>query len=176
MKLYQKVLTAVAAVGLTTAAAFPYVKGYIDSLPKHLTTEQAGKLYLEAVCPINKNAKYLDSLRTKYNKEMNTQYYIGSAAMDYANQRVAQLELRMKLATETYAKAEIAASKKFNNPKLVWPEVVAKDVKAYSTLLFTDGGLLLNENFEASDKLSDKNLPSKIRQGLNLSTIGKGCN
>jgi len=176
MKLYQKVLTAVAAVGLTTAAAFPYVKGYIDSLPKHLTTEQAGKLYLEAVCPINKNQKYFQSLQDKYNKEMNTQYYIGSVAMDYANQRVAELGLRMDLTTDTIAKAEIAASKKLNNPKVIWPEAVAKDVKAYSTVLFTDGGLLLNKDFKASDKLSDKNLPSKIRQGLNLPPIGQGCN
>jgi hypothetical protein len=175
MKLFQKALIAAAAVGLTTAAAFPYVKGYVDSLPKHLTVEQAGKAYLEAVCPINKNGKYLNTLKAKYDKETKIYYYPGDA-LDRANQRVAQLELRMKLANETYAKAEIAASKKFNNPKVIWPEAVAKDVKAYSTILFTDGGLLLNGNFEESNKLSDKNLPSKIRQGLNLTTIGKGCN
>jgi len=175
MKNYQKALAAVAAVGLTTAAAFPYVKGYIDSLPKHLTVEQAGKAYLEAVCPIIKNAKYLDSLQDKYNKELKIYYYPGDA-LDRANQRVAQLELRMSLTIDTIAKADIAASKKFNNPKVIWPEAVAKDMKAYSTYLFTNGGLLLDKDFEASDKLDNKNLPSKIRQGLNLPTINQGCN
>ena len=175
MKTYQKVLAAVAAVGLSTAAAFPYVKAYFDSQPKKLSTEQAGKAFLGAVCPINKNGNYLVSLDKKYKKESNTYYYAGSDALTAANQRVAQLELRMKLANESFAKSQISASKKLNNPKFIWPESVAKEIKLYSTHLFTEGGLLLQENFKESNKLNDKNLPSKIRQELNLPTIGKGC-
>jgi len=176
MKLYQKVLTAVAAVGLTTAAAFPYVKGYIDSLPKHLTTEQAGKAYLEAVCPINKLRDYGSSLVDKYNKEMNTQYYIGSAEMDYANQRVGELSARIKVTERAYAKAEITASKKLNDPKIIWPENVAKQVKAYSTQMFTTGGLTLDGKDDKATILQEKsNLASEIRQGLNLPPIAQGC-
>ena len=175
MKLYQKALIAAAAIGLTTAAAFPYVKGYVDSLPKHLSIEQAGKTYLDAVCPINKNGKYLKSLDAKHSKELKIGYY-SATALAYANHRVAQLELRMKLANESYAKSMISASKKLNNPKFVWPDSVAKEVKLYSTHLFTDGGLLLQENYKESNKLNDKNLPSKLRQGLNLPPIGQGCN
>ena len=176
MKLYQKALIAAAAIGLTTAAAFPYVKSYIDSLPKHLTVEQAGKTYLDAVCPINKQGKYMKTLQAKYDKEYNTWHYIGSDAMTRAHIRLGELGAKLKLANESYAKSQISASKKLNNPKLIWPENVAKEVKLYSTYLFTDGGLILQENFKESNKLNDKNLPSKLRQELNLPPIGQGCN
>ena len=176
VKLLQKVLTGAALLGLTTAAVFPHAKSYIDSLPKHLTVEEAGKEYLAAACPINKHGLYLSSLSKKYHKETNTYYYIGSDAMSRATQRIAQLDLRLQLAGKAFAQTHITASKKLNNPKIVWPESVAKEIKEYSTHLFTVGGVLLVEkNLAAGEKISDKNLPSKIRQNLGLPPIGQGC-
>ena len=175
MKLFQKALLAFAGVSLTAAAAYPYTKAYLDSLPKRLTTEQAGKVYLGAVCPINKYANYLDSLEKKYNHEASISYFVGSDALANANQRVAQLGLRHKLAIEGYAKAEVQASKVLSNPKIVWPDDVKKDVQDYSTYLFTHGGLGLNGQFKDAKKLVGSNGSSKIRHLLNLPTVNKGC-
>jgi hypothetical protein len=174
MKLFQKALLSVAGLGLVAAAAFPYAKAYLDSQPKHLTVEEAGKIYLKAVCPANKYKNYLDSLQKKHDHEMSITYY-DEQSLAYANHRVAALELRQKLALEGYAKAEIQLSKTLNNPKTIWPDSVKKEVKEFSTYSFTDGGLLLDENFKDAEKLNDKNLASKIRQELNLPTVNKGC-
>ena len=174
MKLFQKALLAFAGVSLTAAAAFPYAKAYVDSLPKHLTVEEAGKTYLGAICPMNKYVSYIDSLDKKYNHEVSIFYYNDDELAD-ANQRVAQLVLRKKLAIEGYAKAEVHASKVLNNPKVVWPDDVKKDVKDYSTYLFTHGGLGLNGQFKDAEKLSGSNGSSKIRHALNLPTVNKGC-
>ena len=175
MKLYKKVLVGVATIGLSTAAAFPYVKGYLDNLPKHLTTEQAGKAYLDATCPINKYVDYLETLKSKHDHEMSMRYPAGSEALARANQRTAELGLRTRLAFKGYGKSMIQASKVFSNPKVVWPDAVKKDVKAYSVVLFTDGGLVLAEDFKGVASTINKTLPSKIRHSLSLPPIGQGC-
>jgi hypothetical protein len=174
MKLFQKALLSVAGLGLVAAAAFPYAKAYLDSQPKHLTVKEAGKIYLKAACPIIKHTNYLNSLQKKYDHEMSITYY-DEESLAHANQRVAELGLRQKLAYEGYAKAEIQFSKILNNPKTIWPDSVKKEVKEYSTYSFMHGGLYLNGDFKEADKLNDKNLSSKIRQELNLPTLGKGC-
>ena len=126
MKLFQKILAGVGIVTLATAAAFPYAKAHVDSLPKQLTVEEAGKVYLGAVCPGIKHDNYYNSLLKKYNHEATLRYDVGSDALADANQRVAQLDLRMKLTKEASAKAEIQASKNLRNPKIIWPDSVKK--------------------------------------------------
>ena len=179
MKLFQKILAGVGIVALTTAAGFPYVKAHVDSLPKQLTIEEAGKVYLGAVCPGIKHDNYYNSLRKKYNHEATLRYDVGSDALANAHQRVAQLELRMKLTDEASAKADIQASKALRNPKMIWPDSVKKEVKEMSTYLFTLGGHILNEDHEAVKKLNqtivNQGTGSKIRQELNLPTVGRGC-
>ena len=129
MKLFQKILAGVGIVTLATAAAFPYAKAYVDSLPKQLTVEEAGKVYLGAVCPGIKHETYYNSLFDKYDHELTLSYDGGSDALANANQRVAQLDLRMKLTREASAKADIQASKTLRNPKMIWPDSVKKKSK-----------------------------------------------
>jgi len=179
MKLLQKTLLSVAGLGLVAAAAFPYAKSYLDSLPKQLTVEEAGKVYLGAVCPAIKHDDYWNALKKKYDHEMSLTYDVGSDALDDANQRVAQLNLRMRLTEEASAKADIQASKTLRNPKIVWPDSVKKEIKEISTYQFAHGGHVLNKEYKAAEKLNqdivNKKTGSKIRQELNLPTVGRGC-
>jgi hypothetical protein len=178
MKLLQKTLLSVAGLGLVAAAAFPYAKSYLDSLPKQLTVEEAGKVYLGAVCPEIKHKNYWNALSKKYDHEMSLRYYNDESLAD-ANQRVAQLDLRMKLTEEASAKAAIQGSKALRNPKIIWPDSVKKEIKEMSTYMFASGGYALNKDYKEAEKLNqdivNKKTGSKIRQELNLPTVGKGC-
>jgi len=179
MKLLQKTLLSVAGLGLVAAAAFPYAKSYLDSLPKQLTVEEAGKVYLGALCPGIKHKNYWNALKKKYDHEMSLTYDVGSDALANANQRVAELNLRKRLTEEASAKAGIQASKTLRNPKIVWPDSVKKEIKEMSTYLFAIDGHNLNKEYEAAKKLNQelisKKTGSKIRMELNLPTVGKGC-
>jgi len=178
LKLLQKTLLSVAGLGLVAAAAFPYAKSYLDSLPKQLTVEEAGKVYLGAVCPGIKHDDYWNALDKKYDHEMSLRYYDDESLAD-ANHRVAELNLRMKLTEESSAKADIQASKALRNPKIIWPDSVKKEIKEMSTYMFAHGGHVLNKEYKAAEKLNqdivNKKSGSKIRQELNLPTVGRGC-
>jgi hypothetical protein len=176
MKLFQKALLSVVGLGLVSAAAYPYAKAYLDSLPKHLTVEEAGQVYLHAVCPRNKVATSIHKLEKEIDNAAKIEYF-SSDELSHASVVQGQRFAKYEALHKAYSQGLINESRVFKNPKIVFPDVVKSDVENLANLDFTIGGLALDGRIKEANKLSVQVDPlvGRIRSNLNLPPINQGC-
>jgi hypothetical protein len=169
-----KTIAIVAAfVALGAAAAYPHIEAYRESLPQHLTKEEAGKRYLTLTCPVNKIRDQLVVVEKKMKDERGKTYYIGSDALDNANARMGALNNNRISLAHRIANARESASRSFADPKFIWPENVRNDIEKISDEFFSEAGKI-RESLKGNkvEDSKDSGAADRIRRRLNLPVRG----
>lgn len=185
------------AVGVGIAAvATPFIVGYIRSLPKNLSIEEAGKRYLAIVCPSNRTGDSLNRLTDqrnemvrKYNRDAQVLYY-DQASLDKAAERLRELgkeieakDKEEKKAALEYGKILVTQSRELADPHYVWPQEVRSNIAEMSKQDFARGGDIIqrvrgtesapNNALRDQEENETADNASEIRRKLNLASRGE---
>ena len=170
----KSIATGVVIAVLAGAAAYPHVNAYLKSLPQKMTKEQAGKRYLQAVCPDGDIVKQMNKTMKKYKEETSKYYLSGSDELDRANARVGALNNNIISLTHRRVDTLRNSTKKLTDPKFIWPEDVKKDIETVADENFAYAGELAAflENGGKMPPSQYGNAADQVRRKLNLPVRG----